>query len=177
MDRLTFLIQEEPKGYGQTLRPKTLLEASHFCIWVGDHLYLSRNQHRYAQQIIEIASRENGPVSGSPPDQEKMLPYFGCDRWPSSATNRSSVQLKRVIEKPTPTLAEQELTIAPVFVAASTSCFFGMHVLTPTVLDILESLVEEHQRPIALSEALQELQALRERYLAVEIEGIATTSA
>lgn len=170
LDRLTFLIQAEPKGYGQALLcAKDFARNEPFLHLVGDHLYLSRNQHRCAQQIIEIASNENGPVSGVHPTKEKMLPYFGAIGGHRLPQTDRLYEVKRVIEKPTPTLAEQELTIAG-FRSGIYLCFFGMHVLTPSVMDILESLVEEHQRPIALSEALQEL-ALRERYLAVEIEG------
>ena len=46
-------------------------------------------------------------------------------------------------------------------------CFFGMHVLTPTVMAILSDMVgNAGERPVALSEALNEL-AQRERYLAL----------
>ncbi|AMV34395.1 UTP--glucose-1-phosphate uridylyltransferase [Pirellula sp. SH-Sr6A] len=170
LDRLTFVIQPEPRGYGQALLcAKTFARNEPFLHLVGDHLYLSRNGQRCAQQIIEVATKENSAVSGVHPTKEKMLPYFGAiggNRLPQ--TDRL-YEVKRVIEKPTPTLAEQELTIAG-FRSGIYLCFFGMHVLTPSVLDILESLVDEHRRPIALSEALQEL-ALRERYLAVEVEG------
>ena len=42
-----------------------------------------------------------------------------------------------VLEKPTPTEAEQRL-IVPGLRAGHYLCFFGMHVLTPTVMDLLE---------------------------------------
>jgi UTP--glucose-1-phosphate uridylyltransferase len=47
-------------------------------------------------------------------------------------------------------------------------CFFGMHVLTPTVLELLDGLGEAGNRQ--LSPALAAL-AARERYLACEVHG------
>jgi UTP--glucose-1-phosphate uridylyltransferase len=60
--------------------------------------------------------------------------------------------------------------IVPGLRAGHYLCFFGMHVLTPAVFDILASLVEASagQGRITLSQALTEL-AGREQYLAVEM--------
>ncbi len=52
-------------------------------------------------------------------------------------------------------------------------CFFGMHVLTPAVFDLLGEIVREDRRElgsIQLTTALDEL-ARRERYLALETRG------
>jgi UTP--glucose-1-phosphate uridylyltransferase len=45
-----------------------------------------------------------------------------------------------------------------------------MHVLTQTVLDILEQLVANRTGPVPLADALNEL-ATRQRYLACEVDG------
>jgi UTP--glucose-1-phosphate uridylyltransferase len=63
------------------------------------------------------------------------------------------------VEKPTPTEAEQRLVV-PGLRAGHYLCFFGMHVLTPAVMDFLGPRV-------GLSAALAEL-AKREQYLALE---------
>jgi UTP--glucose-1-phosphate uridylyltransferase len=74
-------------------------------------------------------------------------------------------------EKPTPTEAEQKL-IVPGLRAGHYLCFFGMHVLTPIVMDILAEAVTEAggKASIQLTAALQKL-LTRERYLASELEG------
>ena len=75
-----------------------------------------------------------------------------------------------VIEKPTPTEAEQRLLV-PGIRAGYYLCFFGIHVLTATVLDLLgRMLVEKPNAPITLSAALAELAQL-EQYLALEDAG------
>lgn len=170
LDRLTFITQPVAQGYGQAiLCAKDFVGNSPFLHLVGDHLYLSKQTKRCAQQIIEIAAKENCSVSGVHPTKEKMLPYFGAIGGQRLPQTDHLYEVKRVIEKPTPTRAEQDLTIAG-FRSGHYLCFFGMHVLTPVVLDILESIVERNDRPVALSEALNEL-ASRERFLACEIDG------
>jgi UTP--glucose-1-phosphate uridylyltransferase len=75
-----------------------------------------------------------------------------------------------VIEKPTPTEAEQRLLV-PGIRAGYYLCFFGIHVLTPTVMDILGRLLTAPSgRPVTLVDALAEL-SRREQYLAVESDG------
>ena len=49
-------------------------------------------------------------------------------------------------------------------------CFFGMHILTPKIFDILESLLAEENAAPSLSEAL-EILTKQERYLASVIQG------
>jgi UTP--glucose-1-phosphate uridylyltransferase len=72
-----------------------------------------------------------------------------------------------VIEKPTPTEAEQSLLV-PGLRAGHYLCFVGMHVLTPGVMALLREL---HSTKPTLSDALAQL-ARRERYLALETNDI-----
>jgi UTP--glucose-1-phosphate uridylyltransferase len=74
-------------------------------------------------------------------------------------------RVETVIEKPTPTEAEQRL-MAPGVRAGYYLCFFGMHVLTPTIMDILGDMLASGDR-VVFSNALAEL-ARREQYLAME---------
>lgn len=170
IDRITFITQPEPKGYGQAiLCAKPFLRDDPFLHLVGDHLYLSSQEKECVQQLIEVASAEECSVSGVQATREKMLPFFGAIGGTRLPQTDHLYDINRVIEKPTPTTAEQELTIAG-FRSGTYLCFFGMHVLTATTLEILERLVATENRPVALAEALNEL-ANRERYLACEIQG------
>jgi UTP--glucose-1-phosphate uridylyltransferase len=80
-------------------------------------------------------------------------------------------EVTTVLEKPTPTFAEQELIVGGLR-AGYYLCFFGMHVLTPLVLEILEEHLAPPAptHPVTLSTALARL-AKRERYLALEVDG------
>src|SRR5207248_9527913 len=80
-------------------------------------------------------------------------------------------EVETVRAKPTPTEAEQMLMV-PGLRAGHSLCFFGMHVLTPMVMDILGELIAQAagRDPVQLSPALARL-AGRERYLAMELSG------
>jgi UTP--glucose-1-phosphate uridylyltransferase len=169
-DRVTFLVQPEPTGYGQAiLCAKSFLGDAPFLHLVGDHLYLSSQSKGCVKQLMEVAIAEGCSVSGVQATRETMLPLFGAIGGLRLPQTERLYEIKRVIEKPTPTKAEQELTIAG-FRSGMYLCFFGMHVLTPTVIEILDRLVANENRPVSLAEALNEL-ADRERYLALEIQG------
>jgi UTP--glucose-1-phosphate uridylyltransferase len=75
-----------------------------------------------------------------------------------------------VIEKPTPTEAELKLLV-PGIRAGYYLCFFGIHVFTPSVMEILDrKLAVTSGRPVTLVDVLAEL-ARQEQYLAIEDEG------
>jgi UTP--glucose-1-phosphate uridylyltransferase len=170
LDRLTLITQHEAQGYGQAiLCARPFIGDQPFLHLVGDHLYLSRAARKCAQQLVLVASQHDCTVSAVQPTREQMLPFFGTIGGLRVAQENNLFEVKRVIEKPTPTLAEQELTIAG-FRNGTYLCFFGMHVLTTGVLDILEHLVSARSGPVPLADALHEL-AARERYLACEIDG------
>jgi UTP--glucose-1-phosphate uridylyltransferase len=79
------------------------------------------------------------------------------------------IEVKQVIEKPTPTQAEQELTIAG-FRSGTYLCFFGMHVLMPSIFPRLEEVISKSNGPVPLTLGLQAA-LRRERYLGYEIDG------
>jgi UTP--glucose-1-phosphate uridylyltransferase len=75
-----------------------------------------------------------------------------------------------VLEKPTPTVAEQQL-IVPGLRAGFYLCFFGMHVFEPELFSVLDELHRvAPDKPLGLSPALNVL-ATRRRYLALNVEG------
>src|SRR5438105_15296070 len=88
-----------------------------------------------------------------------------------AASRKGLYEISEVLEKATPTQAEQTL-IVPGLRAGHYLCFFGMHVLTPTVMELLEEQVSSSKPSarIELSPALAKL-AGKERYLALEVQG------
>jgi UTP--glucose-1-phosphate uridylyltransferase len=80
-------------------------------------------------------------------------------------------EIQQVLEKPTPSEAEQVLSVTGLR-AGFHLCFFGIHVFTPTVMEILAESFERRSPGslLDLSPALAEL-ARRERCLALEIAG------
>ncbi len=170
VDRLHFVIQQEPRGYGDALLCAESFTAGETVLHlVGDHIYLSHTNRRCAEQLLDIAREHDCCVSAVQPTRETMLPYFGTIAGQRVAGFEDLFDVKLCVEKPTPTQAEQSLTTAG-FRSGIYLCFFGMHVLKPSVFGALRSLAENHSRPIPLAEALNVV-ASRERLLAFQIEG------
>ncbi|MCS7061297.1 MAG: UTP--glucose-1-phosphate uridylyltransferase [Anaerolineae bacterium] len=171
-NRLQFVEQTQPLGYGHAVlcaRPFTQHEP--FLHLVGDHLFLSRADKTCAQQLIEVAVAEACSVSAVQATRETMLPYFGAIGGRLENGRARLYHVQEVLEKPTPTEAEQRL-IVPGLRAGHYLCFFGMHVLTPGVMKILDELAQRETMAgnLQLSDALNRL-ARSERYLALEIIG------
>lgn len=84
---------------------------------------------------------------------------------------RGLYEISEVMEKPSPTQAEQSLLV-PGLRAGHYLCYFGMHVLTPQLMSLLGEQVGQAGTAggVHLSGALAKL-AGRERYLAAEIDG------
>jgi UTP--glucose-1-phosphate uridylyltransferase len=160
--------QTQPLGYGHALYcAKGFVQDEPFLHLVGDHLYLSRETRRCAQQLMEVASSEACSVSAVQATRESLLPYYGAIGGKGVPNRPQLVLIEKVLEKPTPTEAEQQLSV-PGLRAGHYLCFFGMHVLSPAVMEILEELLP--QPGVPLSAALLKL-ADRERYLAFQISG------
>ena len=169
--RLQFIVQVEPKGYGHavwTARP--FVGDEPFLLMLEDHVYVSAEPRRCARQLIELAESENCAVSAVHATREHLIGQYGTLTGSRLSDRPDTYAIEQVIEKPNPTLAELRLQV-PGLRAGHYLCFFGMHVLTPTVFDLIEGLMRNNGgEQIQLSAALNDL-ARRERYLALETKG------
>lgn len=166
--RLELIPQHEPQGYGHAIRSaRSFLADEPFLHLVGDHLPVSDAPARCAAQLVAVAEAEDCAVSAVQATREHMLPLFGAVGGRRVAGRRDLYEVETVMEKPTPTQAEQQLLV-PGLRAGHYLCFFGMHVLTPTVLDLLDGLGPAGDRLLSPGLALL---AARERYLAHEVSG------
>lgn len=167
--RLCFVAQAEPRGYGHALWcGRKFTGAEPFLHLISDHLYLSRGKGRCAQQLVQAAVREDCAVSAVQAVRESMLPYFGIVGGQLVPQREDLYEVERVIEKPTPTAAEQSL-IVPGLRAGHYLSLFGLHVLTSGVMEVLDGLVQAGGT-VQLSDALNRLHG-RERYLALPLDG------
>ncbi len=167
--RVTFVCQEVPRGYGHAVFcAREFVGDAPFLHLVGDHLYVSREQGSCARQLVAVAEAETCAVSAVQATRETLLPYYGTVGGRRVSGRHDLYLIERVVEKPTPTEAELHLVV-PGLRVGHYLCFFGMHVLTPSVMEILGELLaaQEDVRGLTLSAALNVL-AQREKYLALE---------
>jgi len=167
--KLHFIAQTGGTGYARAIwsaRQFTLDEP--FLHLVGDHMYVGEEPGACAMRLIETAQRESCAVSAVQATHESLLPNYGVVGGQPLAAHTGLYAVDRVVEKPTPTLAERELIVAGLR-AGQYLCFFGMHVLTPAIQTILDQTLScDPATPPPFSAALEAL-AARERYLALQM--------
>ena len=170
--RLHFAPQTEALGHGHAVAcARDFVGEEAFLHLVGDHLYVSHSAQGCAERLVAVAAVAACTVSAVQPTREGLLPYYGTVGGRRVAGKADLYQVETVIEKPTPTQAEQHL-IVPGQRAGSYLCFFGMHVLTPTIFAILDEQIATARQQggainVTLAAALATL-AGREQYLALE---------
>lgn len=169
-NRVQFVEQKTPLGYGNAVRcAHEFVGNESFLLLVGDHLYVSSDAAGCAQQLVEMARAEACSVSAVQATHESKLPFYGAVGGRLTPGRQRLYQVESVLEKPTPTEAEQKL-IVPGLRAGRYLCFFGMHVLTPGVMETLDELSANGGKGVSLTAALNVL-AAKERYLALELRG------
>ncbi|HVO75238.1 MAG TPA: sugar phosphate nucleotidyltransferase [Ignavibacteriaceae bacterium] len=173
ISRINFIPQPDPLGYGHAVYcAKGFSENSPVLHLVGDHLNVSSQPEGCSEKLVKISEAEDCTVSAVQSTSETQLPFYGTVGGKRVPGKKDLYKVERVIEKPTPTEAEQSLII-PGLRSSHYLCFFGIHVLTPAVFDILGFLLNKNKesKNITLSSALDEL-SKKEQYLAFEYPGM-----
>lgn len=166
--QMRFIPQPKALGYGHAIHcAATFTGNDPFLLMLGDHLYTSRSEQSCISQLLATASSGKCAVSAVQATHESKLPYYGCIGGRRVAGSDWLYEIDTVIEKPTPTEAEQKLVV-PGLRAGNYLCFFGMHVFTPSLMEILARQIAAGRADLSL--ALTEI-ARRERYLAHELQG------
>ncbi len=170
-DHLSFIAQEQPRGYGHALHcARSFVGDAAFLHLVSDHLYVSSEERGCAKQLVDVARAESCAVSAVQATRENTLGLYGTIGGHRVGGKERLYEVESVREKPTPTVAEQELVV-PGMRAGHYLCYFGMHVLTSGVMELLdEALRQSDEARVQLSPALHELPK-REKYLAYEVNG------
>jgi UTP--glucose-1-phosphate uridylyltransferase len=168
--RLRFVAQDQARGYGHAvLCAREFTGGDPFLHLVGDHLYIGADGRGCARDVVEVAEAEACAVSAVQATRESLLPRFGAVGGKRVPGRSNLYRIETVLEKPTPTEAEQRLMV-PGMRAGHYLCFFGIHVLTPAVMHLLARAAAATGGPVALSPVLAELAAV-EQYLAFEKPG------
>jgi UTP--glucose-1-phosphate uridylyltransferase len=167
--RMHFIPQSNPQGYGHAVHCAAGFTGDDaFLLMVGDHLYISRTDQSCTAQLLATAESAKCSVSAVQATHESKLPHYGAIGGRRVQGSERLYEVETVIEKPTPTEAEQKLVV-PGLRAGNYLCFFGMHVLAPAVMETLGRQLESGTGA-DLSAALAE-NARRGRYLAHELLG------
>jgi UTP--glucose-1-phosphate uridylyltransferase len=169
--RVRFVPQPVARGYGHAvLCGREFIGDEPFLHLVGDHLPVAQGPVSCARQLIDIAVAENASVSAVQATRESQITSYGAIGGRLVGGEKPLYQIETVLEKPTPSVAEQQL-IVPGLRAGFYLCFFGLHVLGGEVFSLLEAQrAAAPDTSLGLSPALHAL-AARQRYLAFSVAG------
>ena len=171
LSRIQFAEQQEARGYGHAVYcAKEFVNNEPFLLLLGDYLYVSYlSQKRCAAQLIDLATKEACSVSAVNPTIEHQIHRYGTLTGKHLPNSEGVYQIEKLIEKPSLSTAELELQ-TPGLRAGYYLCFFGIHVFTPLVFELLEKETKKEDANILLTPVLQNL-AVTEKYLALEVKG------
>jgi UTP--glucose-1-phosphate uridylyltransferase len=166
--------QPSPNGYVDAVyQARHFVGNDPFLHMVGDHFYLAHRGHpsHLAAELIAAYREEGSTITAVQPTRESLLGSFGAigGNPINTAAGRLLYQVETVVEKPTPTQAEQSLVVSGLR-AGHYLCFFGMHVFSPALMLLLDEAQAAGEMPKSLSAAMDTL-SKRERVLATVLPG------
>jgi UTP--glucose-1-phosphate uridylyltransferase len=172
LDRLTFVVQSEPLGYGHAVyQAKDFVKNEPFLLLHGDYLSISfLSNKRCSKQIIDLAGEEECSVAAVNPTIEHQISKYGTLTGRNYKTYNGVYQIEKIIEKPSISQAELELKTAGLR-AGYYLCFFGMYVFQPVIFDLLSEEIKKNKGTAILLTPIQQQLAQNEKYLALEIQG------
>ncbi len=152
-----YITQPRQEGYGHAVWcAKEWVGNEPVLLLLGDHIYISDNSKRCAQQLIEVYEEEQQMVLGVKPTHIAHVPRLGTLRGEPLAGRKHTYRIEEIIEKPSPEVARSQL-VTPGLAQDRFLCFFGMYILTPAVFEALDHHVAGNRREhgeIQLSSAL-----------------------
>lgn len=177
-ERLTFVSQESPEGYGHAVyQARRFVGDEPFLLLLGDHVYIAsdRNGPNCAAQLI--AAHESGgfaATSAVQPTREDRLHLYGTVRG-DPLPEPGLWRVEQMVEKPDPAFAREHLR-TPGLPPRQFLCFFGMNVLPPGIFEALEWQIAHDVRQRGEIQLTSAQELLRERlpagaWGACEIDG------
>jgi UTP--glucose-1-phosphate uridylyltransferase len=164
---LRFITQPEPRGYADAVwRARDFIGDEPFLHLVGDHIYADRSGSSCASRLVQFAEEQASSVAAVRATHESAMHSFGVIGGHPVSGQPGVFRITSVIEKPTPTVAEQKLHMSSLRLGYYLA-FFGMHVLMPEIFKVLEKVVER-QSGASLSAALA-LLAEQSQYLGMQV--------
>lgn len=168
--RIFFAIQHQQEGYGHAVFQTRHFAAGEMVLLsLGDHLF--RGKHSPYRELADTAKISGGKsVSAVNRISAAELKGFGTIAGTRRAENPRLIDVSIIIEKPAVAVAREQLRVDGL-PAGTWLGWFGMHLLAPSIYDVLEEMIRDDVRDhgeFQLTRA-QEIQRQREGYLALEM--------
>ncbi len=170
-----FVVQETPQGYGHAVyQAAEFVGDDPFLLLLGDHIYISSEPERCAQQLIRAyqhtGSQTVSAVKATPAGQ---LHLFGAMKGSPLNDGSRLYRVDLIQEKPSVDFARRNL-VTPGLPPNQYLCHFGMHVFPPRLMDILGRNIRDNLREhneIQLTSAQEMLRQESSDYACFEVVG------
>ena len=170
-DVVEFAVQHEQEGYGHAVfQTKKFAAGEMVLLCLGDHLFRGKPISPFLE-LANMAKQSNGKsVSAVNRIGPGELKGFGTIAGRRHVGNPRLIDVSLIIEKPDVTTAREKLRVDGLADDEFLG-WFGMHLLAPSIYDVLEEMIKENIRDngeFQLTRA-QEIQRQRGGYLALEM--------
>ena len=171
--RVSFAVQQRQEGYGDAIfQTKDFAAGEMILLGLGDHLFRGKPVSPY-RELADMAKISGGKsVSAVNRISAAELKGYGTIAGTRRAENPRLIDVSLIIEKPAVAVAREQLRVNDL-PAETWLGWFGMHLLAPSIYDVLEEMIRDDVRDggeFQLTRA-QEIQRRREGYLALEMTG------
>lgn len=170
-DRVSFAVQHQQEGYGHAVfQTRAFASGEMVLLSLGDHLFRGKPASPY-RELAEMAAGSGGKsVSAVNRISAEQLKGYGTIAGLRREDNPRLIDISLIIEKPSAAVAREKLRVKDL-PAETWLGWFGMHLLAPSIYDILGEMIRDNIRDngeFQLTRA-QEIQRQREGYLALEM--------
>jgi len=171
LERITFAVQAEQEGYGHAVyQSKAFADGDPILLCLGDHLFRGKDESCHVQLLRAYSMCEGRSVSAVNRIGPDQLMGYGTIAGTRRQADPDLIDVSLIIEKPQVKLARESLRVDGLEDDEYLG-WFGMHVLAPSIYDVLEEMITNDTRQkgeFQLTYA-QELQRQREGYCALEM--------
>jgi UTP--glucose-1-phosphate uridylyltransferase len=169
--RISFAVQRQQEGYGHAVfQTKKFAGGEMVLLALGDHLFRGKPISPY-RELADMAKISGGKsVSAVNRISAAELKGYGTIAGTRRADNPRLIDVSLIVEKPPVAVAREKLRVNGL-PAGTWLGWFGMHLLAPSIYDVLEEMIRDDVRDhgeFQLTRA-QEIQRRREGYLALEM--------
>ncbi len=171
---ITYIPQVKPEGFGHAVYcAKEWANGDPVLLMLGDHLFRSNLEINCSKQLIDVYEKYGATVSGVARTPASQLRYFGTvtGEWVNGFNEVFIV--KQLFEKPSVEYAREHLRM-PGLPDDTYFCFFGMHVFSNAIFDMLEFQITHNIREkgeFQLTSAQERLRQQEPNYYGLEVNG------
>ena len=169
--RVSFAVQSTQEGYGHAVfQSKSFADGEPVLLCLGDHLFRGKPVSPFVELARQASASGGRSVSAVNRISAGELKGYGTIAGKRRADNSRLIDVSLIIEKPAADVAREKLHVDGL-PAGTWLGWFGMHLLAPSIYDILAGMIRDNVRDngeFQLTRA-QEIQRQREGYLALEM--------